>query len=372
MTAPSLITVKGNGFSAYEVIIGSDLLASERARLKAQIPQGRTVIVTDETIVGHHLKTLSDTLDTIGIDHQSLILPEGEGSKSWQGLQSVTDKFIEAGLDRKDRVIALGGGVIGDLTGLAASLTHRGLGFIQIPTTLLAQVDSSVGGKTAIDHARGKNLIGTFWQPSLVLCDISTIETLPMRERRCGMAEIIKYALLGDSDFVSWLEAHIDSVLLLKDYNLVQTCVKRCIEAKAQIVAKDERESGIRALLNLGHTFGHALEAATQFDEGLKHGEAVGLGMALALRFSHGLGYISNQDETRGLALIKAGGLKADLRDLDYHFEAKSLVSSMQGDKKSENGAINLILLKKLGEAFVQKNVSTERLTQFWLDNGAN
>jgi len=229
-----------------------------------------------------------------------------------------------------------------------------------------------VGGKTAIDHPRGKNLIGTFWQPSLVLCDLTTLETLPMRERRCGMAEIIKYGFLGDYEFIDWLESHCETVLTLSDYALVQACISRCIQAKASIVAMDEREAGLRAHLNFGHTFGHALEAATQFDHGLKHGEAVGIGMALALAFSQKMDLIHPDEAKRGLELIQKSGLKCNLSELDYRFEANDLVKSMQGDKKSENGAISLILLKALGEAFVLKNVDKDIITQFWLDNGAH
>jgi 3-dehydroquinate synthase len=267
--------------------------------------------------------------------------------------------------------VAFGGGVVGDLAGFAASILKRGVDFVQIPTTLLAQVDSSVGGKTAIDTPRGKNLIGAFHQPRLVLADLGVLDSLPRREVTCGYAEVIKYGLLGDAAFFDWLEANGAAVLALDEAALMRA-VGRSVQMKAEIVAEDEREAGRRALLNLGHTFAHALEAQTGFGEALKHGEAVGLGMALAFRFSFVLGHCPGQDAIRATRAIAAAGLPTRLEQgLGYPFRAADLIGHMAQDKKAEGGALTFILARAIGDTFVAKGVDAGALTDFLVAEGA-
>jgi len=299
------------------------------------------------------------------------VIAPGEESKSFAGLQALCDALLDLELDRGDLIVAFGGGVVGDLAGFAAAILKRGIDFIQIPTTLLAQVDSSVGGKTAIDTPRGKNLIGAFHQPRLVLADLGVLETLPRRELICGYAEVIKYGLLGDLAFFGWLEANAPAVLALDEAALAHA-VGRSVAMKAEIVAEDERESGRRALLNLGHTFAHALEAETGFGEALKHGEAVGIGCALAFRFSAALGLCPGQDAERASRAIAAAGLPTRLHELSGHpFGADALVVHMAQDKKAEGGALTFILARAIGEAFVAKGVAPEAVRAFLVAEGA-
>jgi 3-dehydroquinate synthase len=295
----------------------------------------------------------------------------GEQTKSFEGLADLSDRLLDLKLDRGDVITAFGGGVIGDLTGFAAAIYKRGISFVQIPTTLLAQVDSSVGGKTAIDTARGKNLIGAFHQPRRVLADLDVLATLPAREMRCGYAEIIKYGLLGDAVFFDWLEAN-GARVIAGEPDALAHAVARSVRMKAEIVAEDEHEQGRRALLNLGHTFGHALEAETGFGGALLHGEAVGIGMAMAFRFSAVLGLCFGQDAVRAERAIAAAGLSARLDQLSGHpFDAARLIAHTAQDKKAEGGKLTFILARRIGEAFVAKDVEASALRAFLSGEGA-
>lgn len=295
----------------------------------------------------------------------------GEQTKSFEGLADVSDRLLALELDRGDLITAFGGGVVGDLAGFAAAIYKRGIDFVQIPTTLLAQVDSSVGGKTAIDTPRGKNLLGAFHQPRLVLADLDVLTTLSDREMRAGYAEIIKYGLLGDRDFFEWLEANVEAVLS-RDPAALAHAVARSVEMKAEIVAEDEKEQGRRALLNLGHTFGHALESETGYGAALLHGEAVGVGMAQAFRFSARQGLVTGQDAERATRAIAASGLPTRLSDVPGHpFDAGRLVAHMGQDKKAEAGRLTFILARALGEAFTAKDVDAAQVRAFLVDEGA-
>jgi 3-dehydroquinate synthase len=300
-----------------------------------------------------------------------VIVPPGEQTKSFQGLADVSERLLALGLDRGDLVTAFGGGVVGDLAGFAAAIYKRGIDFVQVPTTLLAQVDSSVGGKTAIDVAAGKNLIGAFHQPRLVLADLDVLASLPEREMRCGYAEVIKYGLLGDFGFFEWLEAN-GAAVLAREPEALAHAVARSIEMKAEIVAEDETEQGRRALLNLGHTFAHALEAETGYGADLLHGEAVAAGMALAFRFSAAQGLAPTQDAGRAAAAIAAAGLPTCLEGVaGQPFDAAALVRHMAQDKKAEGGRLTFILARGLGSAFVAKDVDAEAVANFLKSEGA-
>ncbi|HEY0436203.1 MAG TPA: 3-dehydroquinate synthase, partial [Phenylobacterium sp.] len=318
-----------------------------------------------------HYDRLAGALERAGVAAHLVELAPGEQTKSFEGLSGVIDALLALELDRGDVVVAFGGGVIGDLTGFAAAVYKRGVDFVQIPTTLLAQVDSSVGGKTAIDVAAGKNLVGAFHQPRLVLADLDVLGSLPEREMRCGYAEVIKYGLLGDFGFFEWLEANGSAVLAREPAALAQA-VARSIEMKAEIVGEDETEQGRRALLNLGHTFAHALEAETGYGAALLHGEAVGAGMALAFRFSASQGLCPSQDATRATAAIAAAGLRTTLGEVRSDpFEAQALLRHMAQDKKAEGGRLTFILARGLGEAFVAKDVNAEAVRTFLTSEGA-
>jgi 3-dehydroquinate synthase len=361
----------GLGERAYEVVIGPGLLTNAAEELKAVYPRRRTVIVTDANVAALHADGLIGSLKAGGIEASLIVLQPGEETKSFDGLADLSDRLLALELDRGDVITALGGGVIGDLTGLAAAIYKRGIDFIQIPTTLLAQVDSSVGGKTAIDTPRGKNLIGAFHQPRRVLVDLDVLKTLPHRELRCGYAEIIKYGLLGDFAFFQRLEREGAAVLTLEPDALAHA-VHRSVQMKAEIVAEDEKEQGRRALLNLGHTFGHALEAETGFGGALLHGEAVGTGMALAFRFSAALDLCSGQDAARAAAAIAAAGLPVKLSDVRAEpFAADRLIAHMAQDKKAEGGRLTLVLARAIGDAFVAKGVEPDKLRRFLLSEGA-
>jgi 3-dehydroquinate synthase len=298
-------------------------------------------------------------------------LPPGEETKSFQMLEALSDMLLMQELDRGDLIVALGGGVVGDLAGFAAAIYKRGIDFVQIPTTLLAQVDSSVGGKTAIDTPRGKNLIGAFHQPRLVLADLDVLATLPDRERLAGYAEVIKYGLLGDAAFFDWLEVN-GAAVIAQDPAALAHAVARSVEMKAEIVAEDEREAGRRALLNLGHTFGHALEAEVGFGGALLHGEAVALGCAQAFRYSAAQGLCSGQDAVRAERAIAAAGLPTRLADIaGGPFAADRLLAHMAQDKKAEGGRLTLILARSLGQAFVAKAVNPDPLRAFLISEGA-
>ncbi len=361
----------GLGERAYEVVIGPGLLAEAVHELADAYPRRRTVIVTDANVAALHAEPLADRLNKGGIAASSIVLPPGEETKSFEGLADLSDRLLALNLDRGDVVTALGGGVIGDLTGFAAAIYKRGIDFVQIPTTLLAQVDSSVGGKTAIDTPRGKNLIGAFHQPRRVLADLDVLKTLPPRELRCGYAEIVKYGLLGDFAFFERLERESAAVLALEPEALARA-VHRSVEMKAEIVAEDEKEQGRRALLNLGHTFGHALEAEMGFGGALLHGEAVGAGMALAFRFSAALGLCSGQNAARAAAAIAAAGLPTTLADVRAEpFAADRLIAHSAQDKKAEGGRLTFVLVRAIGDAFLAKDVEPDKLRGFLRDEGA-
>jgi 3-dehydroquinate synthase len=356
---------------AYEVVIGPGLIDEAGERIRPLLKRPRVAVVMDETVAGLHGERLAGSLRAGGVTAHPLVIRPGEQAKSFEGLAELSDRLLALELERGEMIIAFGGGVVGDLAGFAAAIYKRGVDFVQVPTTLLAQVDSSVGGKTAIDTARGKNLIGAFHQPRLVLADLGVLATLPPRELACGYAEVIKYGLLGDGAFFDWLEANAARVLAREPAALAHA-VRRSVEMKAEIVAEDERETGRRALLNLGHTFAHALEAETGFGEALKHGEAVGAGCALAFRLSAALGHCPGQDAVRAGRAIAQAGLPASLGELAGHpFSAQALLRHMAQDKKAEGGTLTFILARRIGEAFVARGVDPAPVRDFLISEGA-
>jgi 3-dehydroquinate synthase len=356
---------------AYEVVIGEGLVDGAARYIAPLLARPLAPIVMDEIVGDLHGPRLIGALAAAGLEPRPVLIPPGEGSKSFDQLAALCDALLALELDRGDIVIAFGGGVTGDLAGFAAAIFKRGIDFVQIPTTLLAQVDSSVGGKTAIDTPRGKNLVGAFHQPRLVLADLGLLETLPQRELLAGYGEVLKYGLLGDADFFAWLEENGTRVLARESEALAHA-VRRCVEMKAAIVAEDERESGRRALLNLGHTFAHAIEAECGYDEALRHGEAVALGCALAFRLSARLGLCPTADAERVTAAIAGAGLPAGMADVPGQpFSAAGLITRMAQDKKVREGALVFILARGIGQAFVARHVDRADLTAFLQDEGA-
>jgi len=350
---------------SYEVRVGPGLLPDLAAQCGGLLRKARVPIVTDANV--HRLwgAVVEEALRAAGKEPRWLVHGPGEQAKSWEGLARTVDWLLAEEVERGDHIIALGGGVIGDLTGFAASMLKRGCGFIQLPTTLLAQVDSSVGGKTAINTPAGKNLVGAFHQPALVLADLDTLGTLLPREMRAGYAEVIKYGILGDRAFFDWCEENGRAVLegepAAQEYAVTQS-----VAAKARIVAEDERETtGARALLNLGHTFGHALEAETGFSDRLLHGEAVALGMVLAARYSARRGYISAGDAERVASAIAFSGLPSEIAALGMDADGAKLVAHMLHDKKMDAGTLPFVLLRDIGEAFLDKQVALEDVAVF-------
>ena len=345
------------GERSYPILIGSGLL-QQPALLTEHLPQKRVAIVSNPVVAELYLEPLAKGLATQGVEVIRVIVPDGEAHKDWQTLNTIFDRLLAARCERKTTLIALGGGVIGDLTGFAAAVYLRGVPFVQIPTTLLAQVDSSVGGKTGINHPLGKNMIGAFYQPRLVLADIQTLDTLPDRELRAGLAEVIKYGLIWDEAFFVWLEQNMEA-LLRRDTVALAYAVRRSCEIKAGIVAHDERESGVRALLNLGHTFGHAIEAGMGFGTWL-HGEAVAAGSVLAAQMSERMGLISEGDTARAVRIFRSAGLpvQAPRLGVDRYLELMGL------DKKVEQGKLRLILLRRVGEAFVTSDFPQHTLEE--------
>ena len=363
------IRVSGGEFTPYDVVVGRGLLNEAGDRI-GPLARGRTVIISDETVAAIHGPALMASLEAVGLRARLLSVPAGEASKSFAELERVIDRMLAFGLDRSDVVVALGGGVVGDLAGLAAALFMRGIDFVQVPTTLLAQVDSSVGGKTAIDTPRGKNLVGAFHQPRLVLADIDVLATLPERQLKSGWAEVLKHGLICDPDLFDWLATE-GAVGAKGDAAALEHAVIRSVEIKSAIVGEDEKEAGKRALLNLGHTFGHAIEAALGFDETvLTHGEAVALGCALAFRFSAMQALCPPQDASRAEAVIAAAGLPTRLTQAGM-FDAAGLVTAMAGDKKAEGGRLTLILARGIGQAFVQKDADAGAVEAFLKTEGA-
>ncbi|MFT3811003.1 MAG: 3-dehydroquinate synthase [Micropepsaceae bacterium] len=347
----------GLGARAYDVLVGEGLIAAAGAHIAPLLKRGVSFIVTDEHVAAHHLEPLQAALAAAGIKAGALILPPGEKTKSFENLERVCRALLAARIERGDLVIALGGGVIGDLVGLAAGLVRRGTGFVQIPTTLLAQVDSSVGGKTAINAPEGKNLVGLFHQPRLVLADIAALTTLPAREMKAGYAEIVKYGLIGDAAFFDWLDTD-GSKLLAGDTAALAKAVAASVRAKAGVVERDETETGERALLNLGHTFGHALEAATGFSDRLLHGEGVAIGMKLAFDLSAALGHCDGQVPGRVANHLARMGLPHRIADIPGERPTTAeLLHHMAQDKKVEAGKLTFILARAVGEAFIAKDV---------------
>ena len=352
------------GERSYDVRVEAGLLARAGEAL-APLARGRQmVIVTDENI-RMHLAILQASLAAAGVPNEAIVLPPGESTECWAILETLTDRLLELGVERGDHVVALGGGVIGDLVGFATSVLKRGCGFVQVPTTLLAQVDSSVGGKTAINARAGKNLIGAFHQPALVLIDPQVLDTLPQRELRAGYAEVVKYGLIDDFDFFLWCEAN-GPALLAGDAEARAHAIAHAVAAKARIVAEDERETkGKRALLNLGHTFGHALEAETGFSDRLLHGEAVAAGMALAFAFSAAKGLCSGQYATRVAAHLRAMGLPDGLAAAGITASGARLVEHMLHDKKMDAGTLPFLLARGIGRAYLDRSVDLAEVAAF-------
>ena len=365
-----VVPVGGGSFRPYDVVVGRGLLAEAGARI-APFVRGRTIIVSDQTVAALHGPALQASLTSAGIVSEIVAVPPGEGSKSFAELERLMDRLLAAGLDRKDVVVALGGGVVGDLAGLAAALYMRGIDFVQVPTTLLAQVDSSVGGKTAIDTPRGKNLVGAFHQPRLVLADIDVLATLPPVQLRSGWAEVLKHGLICDGAFFDWLAAD-GAVGARGDPSALERAVVRSVEIKSAIVGEDEKEAGRRALLNLGHTFGHAIEAELGFEEAaLAHGEAVALGCCLAFRFSATQGLCSPGEADRVETVIAAAGLPTRLAQAGA-FLAEALLARMAGDKKAEAGAVTLILATGIGAAMTRRFDDPAPILAFLREQGAS
>jgi 3-dehydroquinate synthase len=360
---PTLVNV-ALGERAYDIVIGRNLLASLGDRIAALRPGAKTAIVTDETVARHHLAATEAALQAAGISTSPVVVPTGESSKTFPVFERVCEALIRERIERGDLVVALGGGVIGDLAGFAAAAVRRGLDFVQVPTTLLAQVDSSVGGKTGINSAQGKNLIGAFHQPILVVADAALLDTLPPRQFRSGYAEVAKYGLLGDAGFFAWLEANWQDIFAggaAREHAIAVSC-----RMKAAIVAQDERETGKRALLNLGHTFGHALEAASGFSERLHHGEGVALGMVLAFQFSARSGLLAPAEAERVVRHLAAVGLPTRLSDIPGGLpDAERLMQLIAQDKKVKRGKLTFILVRGIGEAFVAPDIDPAEVRDF-------
>lgn len=357
------------GARSYDVVIEAGLLARADAYL-APLARGRVMaIVTDENVVAH-LHTLQAALAGAGVASEAIVLPPGESTKSWAMLERLSDRLLDLGIERGDHVVALGGGVIGDLVGFACGIVKRGCHFVQIPTTLLAQVDSSVGGKTAINARAGKNLIGLFHQPALVLIDPTVLDTLPLRDARAGYAEVVKYGLIDDPAFFAWCEEHA-AALLAGDAAARAYAIAHAVAAKARIVAADERETrGTRALLNLGHTFGHALEAEAGFSDRLLHGEAVAAGMALAFRYSAARALASAHDAARVAAHLRAVGLPDGPAAAEITADGATLVAHMLHDKKMDAGTLPFLLARGIGQTFLDRSVDLDDVRAF-LDGAA-
>ncbi len=363
---PNLETVcVALGERSYDILIGAGLLAQAGEKIAAVAPGAACAIVTDANVAQHYLPELEASLRAKGIRSVAIVVEPGEGSKSLAVFGRVLEEAIAAKIERRDVIVALGGGVVGDLAGFVSASLRRGARFVQIPTSLLAQVDSSVGGKTGINSPQGKNLIGAFHQPSLVLADIDTLTTLPPREFRAGYAEIVKYGLIGDRRFFEWLEADGEAVFHSQPEQICAVAVS--CKAKARIVARDETEQGDRALLNLGHTFGHALERLVGYDPArLVHGEGVAIGLALALRFSQRLGLCDGQEAVRVERHLQSLGLPTRIGDIPGgSFGAEAILQAMYQDKKVERGALTFVLLRAIGAAFVAKSIDAGGVREF-------
>ena len=358
------------GERSYDILVGENLIANAGALVHPFIKQSRTFIITDENVARHHLPTLEAALKSKNIESNTLVLPFGEQTKSFAQLDRVIDFLLEHNIDRKSTLIAFGGGVIGDLAGFAAAVVMRGIDFIQIPTTLLSQVDSSVGGKTGINTARGKNLVGSFHQPKLVLADTGLLETLPNRELLAGYAEVVKYGLINDPDFFNWLEDKAHKVIT-GDISARTHAVLVSSAAKAKIVAQDEKESGARGLLNLGHTFGHALEAEAGYNGSLLHGEAISIGMVMAHDLSAELGLCSEMDAQTVRDHFEKIGLPVSTDYVSSNalggkkLEVSRLMDHMSRDKKVSNGRLTFVMTKGIGQAYLDNAVDMAVVSDF-------
>jgi 3-dehydroquinate synthase len=369
MTAPlraadPIVVEVALGERSYDIVIGSGLLASLGERIARLRPGAKVAIVSDENVARHHLAAAVAALAGKSLQTSTIVLPPGERTKSFPMLQSLSDDLLSHRIERGDLMVALGGGVIGDLAGFAASIIRRGIDYVQVPTTLLAQVDSSVGGKTAIDTPHGKNLIGAFHQPILVVIDTALLDTLPPREFRAGYAEVAKYGLLGDAAFFAWLDNNCVDVFgggPAREHAIATSC-----RAKAAIVARDERETGDRALLNLGHTFGHALEAAAGFSDRLLHGEAISLGMVLAFQFSAKRGLLPESEAMRVFYHLAKVGLPTHLSEVAGGLpDADRLMDLIGQDKKVKRGKLTFILARGIGAAFVAPDIDAAEVRAF-------
>jgi 3-dehydroquinate synthase len=357
------------GDDSYDVVIEAGVLHRAGEWL-APLARGRRLAVVTDEHVRPHLEALGAALDSAGVAHDAIVLPPGEATKSWSQLEALCDSLLALGIERNDHVIALGGGVVGDLVGFACAILKRGCRFVQVPTTLLAQVDSSVGGKTAINTRAGKNLIGAFHQPALVLIDPDTLDTLPMRQVRAGYAEVVKYGLIDDPSFFAWCEAHGEQ-LLAGDAQARAHAIAHSVAAKARIVAADERETnGTRALLNLGHTFGHALEAEAGFSDALLHGEGVAAGMALAFGFSADRGLAPAADVGRVASHLRSVGLPDSAKAAGIDASGARLVDHMRHDKKMDAGTLPFLLARGIGRTFLARDVDLAEVAAF-LDSRA-
>ena len=373
MTAPlkhsePIIVDVALGERTYDIIIGRDVLGSLGARIASLRPGVRTAVVTDRTVAKHWLEPAEASLAAAGIPTSRIVVEEGEISKTYAGLEKVSEALISAKIERNDLVVALGGGVVGDLAGFAAAILRRGVDFVQVPTSLLAQVDSSVGGKTGINSPQGKNLLGAFHQPVLVIADTAVLDTLSARQFRAGYAEVAKYGVLGDEAFFTWLEKNHNDIL--KGGSAREHAIATSCRAKAAIVSRDERETGERALLNLGHTFGHALEAATGFSDRLFHGEGVAIGMTLAAQFSARLGMIGAADAARVERHLAEAGLPTRLQDIagfaqEGLADADRLLALMAQDKKVKRGKLTFILAHGIGKAVIAADVDAAEVRAF-------
>ena len=358
------------GERGYDILVGADLIAHAGRHMKPVLPRPRVVVITDETVAKLHLAALTASLDQAGIAHGTIVLPAGEATKDFAHLERLIEELLGQRVERSTMLVALGGGVIGDISGFAASIALRGLDFVQIPTTLLAQVDSAVGGKTAINTKRGKNLVGAFHQPRLVLADTGALSTLPKRELLAGYAEVVKYGLIDDAPFFAWLEEN-GPALIAGDASLLRHAVARSCAAKARIVAMDERETGPRALLNLGHTFGHALEAEAGYGGSVLHGEAVAAGMVMAFDLSVRLGLCPAEDAARVRRHLAAVGLPTGAQILGpAGRNADRLIDHMRQDKKVKDGRVTFILARGIGKSFIAHDVELDEVRRM-LDSAA-
>ena len=355
----------------YDILVAPGAFGQIAGHLRGFARAGRLLGVTDEGVAAHWLEPLREQLSDAGIVLEAFIVPQGEQAKSWNWLEQLTDWLLDRGVERGDHILALGGGVVGDLTGFAAAIAKRGCGFVQIPTTLLAQVDSSVGGKTAINTGAGKNLVGAFHQPGFVLIDPELLATLPQRQLAAGWAEVVKYGLIDDPEFFAWCEAN-RADFFAGDLAVRSEAIERSVRSKARIVAADEREmTGTRALLNLGHTFGHALEAETGFSDRLFHGEGVACGMALAFRYSVRRGECPAEDAERTAALLSASGLPVTLRQAGVDCDGARLVDHMRHDKKMAGGTLPFLLARGIGKTWLAKDVELTDVAAFLDDERA-